>query len=301
MSPTFGAALTPLAPLAGRGRGPSPRRWEGEGQQHGFALITVLWAAMILALIVQSVLVTSRTEARLASNRESLAQLDAIADAGLNIAILRLLDPRLSGQPPLDGSPFTVPFAGHQLRLAIQDEAGKIDLNTAQDELLRRLLRSVGADPETASALKDRILDWREPAINRRLDGAKAPEYRAAGLAYGPRNGPFATVEEVQLVLGMTPDLFAAIAPALTVYSQTPWIDPSFAPPEVLRVLPGMDEAVSATLLQTRGSARPAIMLGHAFTITATADGPGELHVRRSAVIRLTGRPNAPYWVHRWG
>jgi len=116
--------------------------------------------------------------------------LGAIADAGLNIATLRLLDPRLSVQPPIDGSPFTVAFAGHQLRLGIQDEAGKIDLNTARDELLRRLFRSVGVDLETAQMLKDRILDWREPGIGKRLNGAKAPEYRAAGLAYGPRNGP---------------------------------------------------------------------------------------------------------------
>jgi general secretion pathway protein K len=258
---------------------------------------------MILALIVQSVLVTSRTEARLASNRETLAQLSAVADAGLNIAILRLLDPRVAGQPPLDGSPFIVPFAGHQLRLAIQDEAGKIDLNTAQDELLRRLLRSGGADLETASTLKDRILDWREPGIGKRLNGAKAPEYRAAGLAYGPRNGPFATVEEAQLVMGMTPEVFAAIRPALTVYSQTPWVDPSFAPPEVLRALPGMDEAAIASLLLARASStsRPAIMLGHAFTITSEAEGPGGFHTRRSAVIRLTGRPSTPFWLYRWG
>jgi general secretion pathway protein K len=279
-----------------------PRAGRETERQRGFALITVLWAAMILALIVQSVLATGRTEARLAHNREALAQLGAIADAALNIAILRLLDPRLSGQPPIDGSPFTASFVGHKLRLAIQDEAGKIDLNTAQDELLRRLFRSVGADLEIAAALKDRILDWREPGIGRRLNGAKAPEYRAAGLAYGPRNGPFATVEEVQLVMGMTPEVFAAIAPALTVYSQTPWVDPSFAPPEVLRALPGMDEAAIANLLQARASAiaRPAVMLGHAFTITAEVDGPDRLRVRRSAVIRLTGRPNAPFWIYRW-
>jgi general secretion pathway protein K len=232
-----------------------------------------------------------------------LAQPGAIADAGINIAILRLLDPRLSGQPPVDGSPFSVPFDGHQLRLGIQDEAGKIDLNAAQDELLRRLFRSVGVDLETAQLLKDRILDWREPGIGKRLNGAKAPEYRAAGLAYGPRNGPFASVEEVQLVMGMTLQLFAAIAPALTVYSQTPWVDPSFAPPEVLRALAGMDEDAIASLLQARASAsaRPVVMLGHAFAITAEADGPGGLRVRRSAVIRLTGRPNTPFWIYRWG
>jgi len=63
-----------------------------------------------------------------------------------------------------------------------------------------------------------------------------------------------------------------------------------------------LDEDAVAGLLQARASAseRPAVMLGHAFTITAEADGPDALHVSRSAVIRLTGRPNAPFWVYRW-
>ena len=50
-------------------------------------------------------------------------------------------------------------------------------------------------------------------------------EYRAAGYAYGPRDGPFETVEELKLVMGMTPLLFEALAPVLTIYSQTPWVD----------------------------------------------------------------------------
>ncbi len=64
-----------------------------------------------------------------------------------------------------------------------------------------------------------------------------------------------------------------------------------------------MDEAAIAGLLQARASAaeRPAIMLGHAFTITAEADGPNALRVLRSAVIRLTGRQNAPFSIYRWG
>ena len=79
----------------------------------------------------------------------------------------------------------------------------------------------------------------------------------------------------MQLVIGITPELFAAIQPALTVYSQTLWIDPSFAAPDVLRVLPGTYEGVIANLLQARASTsgRPTVMLGHAFTIIAVVDG----------------------------
>jgi general secretion pathway protein K len=100
----------------------------------------------------------------------------------------------------------------------------------------------------------------------------------------------------------MTPQLFDALAPALTVYSQTPWVDPSFAPPEVLRALPGMDEGALAGLLQARVAAgsTAGVRLGHAFTITAEAAGPDALHVRRSTVVRLTGRQSAPIWVYRW-
>jgi general secretion pathway protein K len=239
---------------------------------------------------------------RLARHRLEIAELSALAGGALNIAILRLLDPSLGMQPPVDATPFIVAFAGREMRLAVQDEAGKIDLNMVQPDLLLRLLTSAGVDLMAAQTLVDRILDWREPAIATRLNGAKAPEYRAAGYAYGPRNGPFESVEELKLVMGMTAELFDAIAPALTIYSQTPWVDPSFAPLAALRALPGMDEAAIANLLQARAAAtaRPAIMLGHTFTITAEANGPAGLHVNRSAVIRLTGRPNAPFWVYRW-
>src|SRR5438046_3029356 len=70
-----------------------------------------------------------------------------------------------------------------------------------------------------------------------------------------------------------------------------------------LRALPGIDSAAISNLLQARalGGIRPAVMLGHAFTITAETDCPGGLHVRRTTVIRLTGRLNAPFWVYRWG
>src|SRR5436190_1368200 len=68
-------------------------------REHGFALVTVLWSAMIFALIAASVLTTSRTETRLTRYRQQAAECDAVADAALNLAILRLLDPA-APRPP---------------------------------------------------------------------------------------------------------------------------------------------------------------------------------------------------------
>src|SRR5262249_5217354 len=152
----------------------------------------------------------------------------------INIALLRLLDLSPARQPPVDGTPFTIDFAGRRVAMRAEDQAGKIDLNDAQEALLRRLLVAVGVDVLSADALVDKILDWREAGTGRRFNGAKAADYRDAGFAYGPRGGPFASVAELRLVMGVTPPLYARLVPSLTVYSQTPWVDPQFAPPDVL-------------------------------------------------------------------
>jgi general secretion pathway protein K len=279
-------------------------------RQRGFALVAVLWAAMLLALIAASILQTSRSEARIARNRTELAALKATADAALNLAVLGLLERTPDRQPPLDGSHFVMSFAGQPADLRIEDESGKIDLNMAQEGLLRRVLIHAGLDVDAAQALVDKILDWRESGPGKRLNGAKAPDYAAAGLSYGPRNGPFESVAELGLVLGMTPELMDRISPWLTVYAQTPWVDPDFAPPDVLLALGGMDELIVSPALAARiaQSATPGratgqhlvVVPGHAYTIDAELTGPDRMRVRRSAVVRVTGNPAQPLLIYRW-
>jgi general secretion pathway protein K len=268
----------------------------GGDAQRGFALVTVLWAAMVLAVIVEAVLLTGHFEAKLARDRTRLAQLDTVAEAALDIAVLRLLDPSPAAQPPVGSIPFVINFDGHAVRVTVQDEAGKIDLNMAQGEVLRRLLTSVGVDVEIAQALVDKILDWREPGNFKRLNGAKAADYRRAGFSYGPRGGPFESVAELQLVMGMTPQLYSLIAPSLTVYSQTPWVDPELAPQPVLLALLGNAAAGQAN----QSVPSVGVRLGHAFMITADIVEAGTTHIAKTAVIRLTGARNPPFWVYRW-
>lgn len=267
-------------------------------RERGFALISVLWAAMILAVIVGTIVALGRSEVEIAHDRIRHAQLAEVAEAALAITILRLLDPAPAHQPPADAVPFIVNFAGHAVRVAVQDEAGKIDLNFAQPEVLRRLLTSAGVDVEIAQGLVDKILDWREPGNLKRLNGAKAQDYERAGYPYGPRGGPFESVAELQLVMGMTPQIFALIAPALTVYSQSPWIDPELAPPPVLLALFGTAAASAEEAARPRPSS--AIRLGHAFTITAETKDAGNMRAFKTAVVRLTGSRAQPYWVYRW-
>src|SRR5262249_56768073 len=113
---------------------------------------------------------------------------------------------------------------------------------------------SVGLSCAAASRLVDKIRDWRDSTGLRRLNGAAAPDYRAAGLSYGPRNGPFQSVDELKLVMDMTPELFRRVEPALTVYSGRQFIDPQFAPREALLALPTMNADAAAALTTARAN-----------------------------------------------
>jgi general secretion pathway protein K len=266
------------------------------------ALISVLWGMALLAAIATSFLSSGTTAYRLARNALDAAQVDVAAEAAVNRAVLGLLDPRPEARWRSDGVPRVIEFEGIRMQVQVQDELGRIDLNNADGSLLISLFQSAGLDALAAAALVDKILDWRDAGSLKRLNGAKEPEYRAAGLAYRPRNGAFQSVDELKLVMGMTSELFRRVEPAVTVYSGRPAIDPQVAPPEALRALPTMDAQKVATLVAAR-NAQPFLaqvpLIGRAFTIRVDVERPaGTQH--REAVVRLTDHPQQIFWLLNW-
>ncbi|HTU54202.1 MAG TPA: hypothetical protein VMF62_09550 [Acetobacteraceae bacterium] len=287
------------------------RRPRGSGD-NGFALIAVLWAATILGSIAIGVAAISNAEIGFARSSEEVAQLNATADAAISLVIQKLADPLPSAHPPIDGTPFMVRFAGYRARVNVQDESGKIDLNMAPREYVYQLFVTAGVDLALADALSDRILDWREPGLGKRLNGAKRADYLAAGYPYGPREGPFHSVAEMKLVMGMTQDIFDRVSPSLTVFSQVATVDADLAPRSVLVALAGMndtriDQILDARMASDPGSQAdeaqdlaPPNLIGHAFTISAEVGGKHGGRVVRTAVVRLTGQFRSPFWVYQW-
>ena len=203
-----------------------------------------------------------------------------------------------------DGTVYVWPFAGGTVLISIQDEAGKIDLNRAPDELLEGLFVSVGVDEREARALIDAISDFRDPNELKRLNGAEDRDYRAAGLAYGAKDAPFEVVEELHQVLGMTPELYAQVAPALTVHARRRRVNRATAPPLVLRALPGLDAAGVEALIAAReeagGGAAASLRRARVVTIRAEArTDSGAVYVRE-AVVRLTRGRAQPFRIEAW-
>src|SRR5262249_41942169 len=131
-----------------------------------------------------------------------------------------------------------------------------IDINTAAEPLLRGLFASVGLADDEVSRIVDAILDWRDPDSLRRPNGAEEAEYRAAGLPYKPANAPFQAIEELQLVLGMRPEIYRRIAPDITVFSRQPGVNVPLASREVLLAIPGLTSDVVDQYIAQREAAR---------------------------------------------
>src|SRR5699024_9164997 len=143
-----------------------------------------------------------------------------------------------------DGRPYVIGFGAAEVEIRVTDESGKIDLNSADPELLSNLFISRGMEETEAWYLADAIADWRDEDDLPRLYGAELAEYESAGYPYGPANEPFGSVDELQQVIGMSWDLFKELEPMLTVDSSGRF-NPAFASAEVLAADPeiGVEEA----------------------------------------------------------
>ena len=273
-------------------------------------LLYVLWTIALLTIIATATHSAGSVSYKLIRNLAEVAREDAVAEAALNRAVLALLDPRPDRRPHIDGASERFSFDGTEVRFEIRDELGRIDLNYADTPLLIGLFRAAGVAAGEADKIADRILDWRDPDDLRRLNGAEASDYEHAGLPNHPRNAPFQTVEELKLVLGVTPALFHRVEPVLTVYSGKPLIDPRVASPLARQALAGGNvQRRSGPLadpqgrwLNNRGAGTvdPSLSLnGRAFRI-GIEFMLGKTRILREAVVRLTGDPSKPYWLLCW-
>lgn len=272
------------------------------GDQRGLALVAVLWVVTVLALVAAVFTRETRGRLSLTRNLAEEAKAEALAEAGVNRAILVLLGLDESVPWRVDGGSFTFDFAGGRVRVTMQDEGGKIDLNRAADAVLQGLFASVGVEPDQAQRLADAVADFRDADDLRRLNGAEDPDYVAAGLPADAKDAPFATIEELQQVIGVTPYLFRSLVPLVTVYSPRRDVNIATAPAAVLRALPYLSAERAAAILEQRaastGFPRRFRVIAVNLLVEATTSNGGR--VIREAVLRRSGDAGRPFDVVKW-
>jgi general secretion pathway protein K len=284
--------------------------------QRGVALILVLWVAILLTVIAGSFAFAMRTDMQVVQNSVAIARAEAAANAGVHRALLELFKPPTDAERwQADGQAHEITLAGAKVTVSVLDESGKIDINAAAIELLKGLFLSAGLKDEEAVALVDAVQDWRDADDLRRLNGAEEPEYRAAGLKYKPANAPFQTIEELQLVLGMKPEIYHRIAGFITVYARQPGLNAAIASRAALLAIPGATAEQVDGYMAQREAARAAkqpvplfppaarfagVSYNLAYSLRAEARLEDGTVFVREAVAQILPDPRRPFTFLAW-
>ena len=182
-----------------------------------------------------------RRETSIIANMRDKAQAIAIAEAGITFAQLNLLKVDKEQRWRASGHIYPVRFNDADIRIKIQSESGKIDINKANEKLLTGLMAQTEADSILQQSLVNAILDWRDKDDLIRIDGAEKASYEAADLSYHPRNKPFQTIEELRLVLGITAEIFEQLKTMITVYSKQTTVDLKTAEKKVILAVTNLE------------------------------------------------------------
>jgi general secretion pathway protein K len=248
----------------------------GDDGEQGFALVSVLWCIALLSLIAAAMLGSGILAARTSHNAWTRLQAQTALDAGVQRAILALLQPGLDADGRVNTVPANFSFDGFAMTLSVQDQAGLIDLNLATRKALQSLLQSQGTALDQAASLADAIIAQRS-------------------------SGSFQSVDDLNAVGGMTPEIFAGIAPALTVYSHKPDVDTFTAPPAVLQAVTGMTAANADAFVASRAQRANQVRsnAGHVFAIRVQTRAGANVQ-ERQAMVQITNDPARPFWFLDW-
>jgi len=132
--------------------------------------------------------------------------------------------------------------------------AGDVNRTLGAPELavmrFRLLLRALDADPDVVQA----VLDWIDPDTETRYpNGAADDYYMRLDRPYRAANRPLASVRELLLVRGVTPELLERLAPHVATLPVRTDINVNTASREVLMSLgPAIDAATADRLIEAR-------------------------------------------------
>jgi type II secretory pathway component PulK len=262
------------------------------GRREGFVLLAALWLIVALGAVGLDASLRSQPRRLAAANALDATRAREAAQAGTEYARSRLgaallaradelraevarQNPRSSlarpgsnirtlfrSADPLE-DPWREPqelllpeleLGGVTATLRVRDTGAALNLNAASEPMLRGFFTGgLGLDYVTADRITQAILDWRDEDDLPRLNGAEREDYLREGRAVLPPDRDFADLDELRHVMGVTPAIFEAARPFLTL-TGSGQISVNAAPAQVLHALPGLGPDGVDALLRARAA-----------------------------------------------
>ena len=236
--------------------------------QKGIALLMVLWVLTILTVMVFSFSYMARTEAYAALSFRQTIEKKFLAEAGIERGMAELFYMSTNTSKTLvkpgdevwrtDGRPYKILTENGYYTVSITNEAGKVDINTTSELILRNLLLNLGLNLDDVDIIVDSVMDWKDPDNLHRLHGAEDDYYMSLANPYKAKNANFETLEELLLVKGITPEILygaegkKGIIDFLTVNSRMTKININSALKEVLLAIPGITPELADAIITIR-------------------------------------------------
>ncbi len=267
-------------------------------QYKGFALITVLWVIAFLTVIAGSVSYQARASLGLANNIVAGFKTKHAAEGTLLLTIDKLVKRDELQSYKLNRSNFSYELDDLLVTVEVEDESGKIDLNLASVDLIRSLFYAVGVNEDQGSSIADAVADWRDSDNLKRAAGAEDQDYTAQGLLYEAKDDEFDSIEELSLVLGVTPEIFNRVKPFITVYAQDIGVNTDLASITVRKAVENIigtsnSEETSSDYISSTG--------GLIYTLRAKATAPSGLSTVLTCIVRLQrGNTYEPFAILGW-
>ena len=259
-----------------------------DGHRRGFALVTVVWGLGLILLLGGTLVVGAKYRSRIASADTSIARASAVAESAINLAIAATLMPEGKTRFPLQ---CRMP-GGERAFVTVEEEIGKVDLNTASKPILERLFAALASDKALGERIAGEILRARnaKPSTAPR-PGTEAgnPSPSTTNDKQGPRPG-ITSIMELDQMAGMSLGLFRKALPFITVASG--------------RTSPA-GEAASPALIEALGLSPPPaqprrISASGSVTIRADVTLSDGSRQAREALIEFEGGPQLPYVIREW-
>lgn len=244
----------------------------------GFALVAVIWSLGLITLLAMAVMVGARYRTRVASNYASVVAAETAAESAINLGIATALT---GAAEPNVKFPLRCQMpGGERAVVTVEEETGKIDLNTASPAVLTRFFTALARDQSLGSRIAGRLVELRKPKPK---DGNAGPENAPPGQR-------FATIMQLDQVEGISPRLFRAALRLVTVRSGRSEPDMDAASPALRRLL----SLEQKTLPPARG-----LPAGGSITIRADVTAPDGARFIREALVSLA-EGGKPYLVREW-
>jgi len=313
--------------------------------RRGGALLIVLWLSAALSAIAFSVANTVRGETERTATSVDGLRGHYIAEAAVERALLYMVWGSSYRNP--DGSPrfwengmsrLSMNFPGGDAQVEVIPATSRLNINSASEEQLFRLLVAIGAEPARAEEIAAGIIDWRSGSA-----GLTAFDryYLSLTPSFHARHASFEEIEEVLLVKGVTPEIFygsyvrdadgrlvsrGGLRDCVTVYGSNAQFDVNTAEPALLLSL-GLDPQVVDEIVRRRevrpfrrsadldairrlgGQAVGRLTVGGVtiYTVRATArprlpnGGLSDMRSSAAATVKFVGPDfQPPYHVLRW-